>query len=329
VKEYAPRGHPFFLELDQRAPHIGGDPDPFGRCERAAMPQSGDRRAFAEARPPRPPSFNEVDMSDKPPFLAGAPKLTTVELRRATRRWRCALGSLVGVDRGVRKLYEAIRDARELRKTVFLFTSDNGFFYGEHRIGHGKVLPYEEAVREPLLIRLPRRYRDGARRVRQVGKPVANIDLAPTILDLANAEPCRNRGHCRTLDGRSLMPLLTRSRGWPSGRGLLTEYREPDLGRYSTCQFAGIRTRRAAYTEHYRVVDPSTGNCVDSTPPQVERYGLRADPFELDNLCFGGAMGNCPADTEQLELEVRLATLRDCAGVAGRDGHVGGHPFCE
>ena len=329
VKQYAPRGLPFYLQLDERAPHVGGPSDPFGDCGGAAFPKPADEGLFADARLPKPPSFNESDMTDKPAFLKGAPRLGAVEQAGAATRWRCALASLAGVDRGVRKVYEAIRAAGELRKTVFVFVSDNGFFFGEHRINRGKVFPYEEASRQPLLIRLPRRYRDGAQRVRHVGKPVANIDLAPTILDLAGAEPCARGNDCRTMDGRSLMPLLTRSGGWRRGRGVLTEYREPNLGRYSTCEFAGTRTRRAIYTEHYRVVDPSTGNCVDSTPPQAERYDLKSDPFELENLCFGGVVGSCPTDAQQLDLEVRLATLRDCAGVAGRDRRVGGQPFCE
>ena len=87
-----------------------------------------------------------------------------------------------------------MKDAGELRKTVFIFTSDNGQFHGQHRLRSGKVLPYEEALRMPLLIRAPKRYRDGASRVRKVGRPVGNIDLAPTILDLAGARPCSAPG---------------------------------------------------------------------------------------------------------------------------------------
>ena len=210
---------------------------------------------------------------------------------------------------------------------MFIFISDNGLFYGEHRIASGKVLPYEEGLRLPLVIRMPRRYMGGAKRVPLVGKPVANIDLAPTILDLAGAQPCLRSGTCRTMDGRSLMPLLTRSGGWPHDRGLLTEYQVADAGRYATCEFAGIRTSDNIYVVHSRVVDPATSKCVPAD--QRERYNLKKDPFELHNLCAGGSAANCPTSAKQANLEARLNQLRDCAGIAGRDQRVNGRPYCE
>jgi N-acetylglucosamine-6-sulfatase len=327
VEEYAPKGHPFYLQLDQRAPHGGPKHDPHGQCNRAPIPQPADQKLFEGEALPKPPSFNEQNMSDKPSFLSAAPKIGAIERRKLGKRWRCALGTLRGVDRGVGRIFDAVRDAGELQKTVFIFVSDNGLFHGQHRLQKGKVLPYEEALRVPLLIRAPKRYRDGAPRVRKVGRPVGNIDLAPTILDLAAARPCSAPGDCRTMDGRSLLPVLGSSGSWPRGRGLLTEYRVGDAARYATCEFAGIRTRDNLYVRHFRVVDPSTSQCIPAD--ERERYNLKKDPFELHNLCFGGSSGNCPVSDTQLDLEVRLSQLRDCAGVAGRDGRVGGRPFCE
>jgi N-acetylglucosamine-6-sulfatase len=327
VGKYAPKGHPFYLQLDERAPHIGNRHDPHGRCGGAPIPEPVDKKLFRNAGLPKPPSFNEEQMSDKPSFLSTAPKIRRTKRSRIRKLWRCALASLRGVDRGVGKVYDAVKDAGELRKTVFIFISDNGQFYGQHRLQSGKVFPYEEALRVPLLIRAPKRYRAGASRVRMVGKPVGNIDLAPTILDLTGAVPCSAPGDCRTMDGRSLMPLLRRSGRWPRGRGLLTEYRVGDAGRYATCEFAGIRTRANLYVRHSRVVDPGTSQCVPVD--ERERYNLKKDPFELHNLCFGGSSGKCPLSDTQLNLEARLSQLRDCAGIVGRDDRVGGHPFCE
>ena len=108
---------------------------------------------------------------------------------------------------------------------------------------------------------------------------------------------------------------------------MLTEYRVGDAGRYATCEFTGIRTRDDLYVRHSRVVDPGTSQCVPDD--ERERYDLKRDPFELDNLCFGGSAGNCPLSDKQLDLELRLSQLRDCAGIAGRDHRVGARPFCE
>jgi arylsulfatase A-like enzyme len=207
---------------------------------------------------------------------------------------------------------------------VFIFTSDNGLFYGEHRLRNGKVLPYDEALRLPLVIKAPRRYRRGAARVRKVGMQAGNIDLAPTILDFADAQPCAGTGNCRTLDGRSLVPLLSRSAQWPAHRGLLVEYRVAESGRYATCEFVGVRTRDDLYVRHSRVVDPATGDCVPTD--QRERYELMRDPLELHNLCPGG--DGCLSDSRQAVLEALLNRLRNCAGIAGRDQPVDARPFC-
>ncbi len=327
IRDWASKAVPIYLQLDLPAPHVAAQGDPFGKCGRAAIPAARDEGSFADARTPRPPSFNEDDMRDKPAFLSAAPKLGGAQKSKVRRRWRCALASLKGVDRAVGQVHNAIQRAGLLSRTVFLYVSDNGQFYGEHRIAKGKVLPYQEAVHLPLVIKSPRRYLNGKRPPGHVRKPVANIDLAPTILSFADAEPCPPSGPCRTMDGRSLKPLLKGSRKWPRHRGLLNEYSSPNPGNYATCRFAGILTRETIYVQHSQVVDPTTGQCVPSD--EVERYDLGLDPFELHNMCFAGDLDNCPQDRVQSDLESRLSRLRDCAGVRGRDERVGGRAFCE
>jgi N-acetylglucosamine-6-sulfatase len=327
IRSSASEATPIYLQLDEPAPHIASQHDPFGDCGRAPIPEARDEGAFKHAPLPRPPSFNERDMGDKPPFLAAAPKLGSAEVSKVRRRWRCALASAQGVDRGVAQIYRAIKHAGLLDRTVFIFISDNGQFYGEHRIAKGKVLPYQEALRLPLVINAPRRYLNGARPVSKVRRPVGNIDLAPTILGFAHARPCPGNGPCRTMDGRSLKPLLKGSRRWPRRRGLLTEYEAASPGRYATCQFAGILTRGTVYVQHSQVVEPGTSQCVPSD--QVERYDLGDDRFELHNQCFAGKADNCPLDRTQSALESRLSRIRYCAGIRGRDERVGGRPFCE
>jgi N-acetylglucosamine-6-sulfatase len=329
VRSYAPSSAPFYLQLDERAPHISSG-NRHGRCGgkiRYPEPDPRDKREFRNAPLPRPPSFNEKNMSDKPAFMRNAPLIGAREKRRIREHWRCGLAALAGVDRSVAGVYNAVKQAGELKDTVFLYISDNGQFYGEHRLVDGKVLPYEEALRQPLVMKVPRTYREGSDRVGSVHVPVANIDLAPTILDLAHAKPCPPQGECRVMDGRSLMPLLNGSGKWPPQRALLTEYRAFHPRNYGTCEFAGIRTRGGIYVQHYSVADPTTGECHQAL--EVERYDLRTDRFELQNLCHGGLTTRCPSGDQQQELERRLQALRDCAGIQGRDHRVDGRPFCE
>jgi arylsulfatase A-like enzyme len=326
IDKYAPSDAPFYLQLDEHAPHGSGGRQVFrcsGKHIRAAKPDPLDLNAFRKAKLPHPPSFNERRIADKPAFLRNLPRLDHEAKSNVRFHWRCALASLVAVDRSVAAVRHAVKKAGELRRTVFIYISDNGLFYGEHRLASGKVLPYEEAIRLPLVINFP-----GGDDVRAVHAPVANIDLAPTILDLAHAQPCPPAGECRTMDGRSLMPLLTGSGHWPDGRGLLTEYRAGASGRYQTCHYDGIRTGTSIYVEHYSVVaDSTTRTCRETL--EVERYDLEADPFELRNLCYGGAISRCPTDAQQTNLEQRLHELSRCAGISGRDEEVGRRPFCE
>ena len=320
VERYGDARKPLFLQLDERAPHAADGPTK-GRCtDRAPQPVPRDLDLFSDEPLPEPPSFNEADISDKPPFLR-RPKLDAERIARIRLRYQCSLASLLAVDRGVSRVFEAFRKLRALRRTVFIFTSDNGFFRGEHRIGAGKSVSYEESIKVPLAIRLPSAYRAGAPRAAEVSTPVANIDLAPTILALADAEPCRAR-RCRTMDGRSLLPLLRgRKPRWSRDRGILTEYSNLDRPREKVCAYAGIRLDDRIYVDYSSVAQPGAG-CQPADAHEL--YELDSDPFELHNVA------DMPArQEEQLGLAKRLRKLRRCAGVAGRDDHVRGRPFCE
>jgi arylsulfatase A-like enzyme len=207
IDGYAGREETFYLQLDYFAPHRGRGRDEL--CHGAAVPDAGDLERFVGAGLLGGRAFNEADVLDKPSFIRSLPPLTAFDRRRIEDRYRCELASLRAVDRGVDAVVEALRDADELDRTVILFTSDNGYYHGKHRIPVEKHFPYEEGIRVPLLIHLPTNV-PVARRLRAVRVPTANIDLAPTILELARAEPCVEGDRCRLLDGRPLLPLLRR-----------------------------------------------------------------------------------------------------------------------
>ena len=242
-----------------------------------------------------------------------------------TRRYRCGLASLQEVDRTVGHLYREFERLGELWKTVFIFYTDNGVFFGEHRIGGGKLYPYEEADRTPLYIRLPPAYRE--QRVPQVTQPVANIDLAPTILRLAHARPCRARGHCRVMDGRSLLPLL-RGKVPSLGRAAPARSRARHRVRKPKARCLQVRGRadtRGACSSGTRG-SPREAAAAASKDVQRERYDLRRDPYQLHNLCFGGR--GCPKDSEQRRLRRLLARIRHCSGIRGRDPRAKGRSYC-
>lgn len=290
------------------------------------MPDPRDVGKFSNVQLPNPPSFNEGNVGDKPYFLRRQPLLTQRKINLRRRTYRCGLAALQQVDRTVGHIHRALKRLGELSRTVFIFYTDNGVFFGEHRIRGGKHYPYEEADRTPLFIRLPARYRRGHRRVAQVSEPVANIDFAPTILRLARQRPCRRKGRCRVMDGRSLLPLLLgKSPRWAADRplGVELQLRHADPEQ-AVCKYSGVRLPGAIFVRHIKIANPNTGNCVRNR--ERERYDLSDDPYELHNLCFRG--GSCPNDRLQTRLKRLLAKIHHCSGVRGRDPRPSNGKYC-
>ena len=148
IRKQASKPQPLYLQLDQFAPHAGPGTAK-GPCAGRDVPDPdpADYAQFANEPLPTPPSFNEEDISDKPSFVTKVPPLTEKNLAAITQRYRCALASLVAVDRGMAAIDAALAQAGELDNTVVMFMSDNGFFNGEHRLPREKIRPYEEGLR--------------------------------------------------------------------------------------------------------------------------------------------------------------------------------------
>jgi N-acetylglucosamine-6-sulfatase len=327
IDEYAPRDQPFFLQLDHVAPHSGlGLRKGPCRPDEMADPGPGDYEPFAADVLPTPPSFNEEDMSDKPSFVQKLPPMSERRISEITDRYRCANGSLLGVDRSMAAIDAALAKAGELDRTVVIFISDNGFFYGEHRLRREKIRPYEEALKVPFAMRVPATVL-GVPAVSTVNELVANIDLAPTILDLAGVTPCLPTGACRVMDGRSLVPLLRGEGGWPADRAIGIEFRTADdeFGTSSSCEYRGVRTPGHMYVQHTSVPNPISDVCEPAD--EREHYDLAADSFQLTNLHPANPM--TPTGALQDALHARTINLSACAGIEGRDPAPPSGHYCE
>ncbi|MGH2804986.1 MAG: sulfatase family protein, partial [Thermoleophilaceae bacterium] len=197
VERLALEAQPFFLSVAWLAPHSGGprdQDDPQGLV--TPRPAERHRDLFAGEPLPRTPAFNERDVSDKPSFIRRRPRLSRQRVAAIEENYQQELESLLAVDEGVVRIVDALARAGELERTLIVFTSDNGFFHGEHRVPYGKVMVYEPSIRVPLILRGPGVPSGGRRR-----QLVTNADLAPTIMDAAGAAPAG-----RVPDGRSLFP---------------------------------------------------------------------------------------------------------------------------
>jgi arylsulfatase A-like enzyme len=257
---------PFFAYVTPLTPHS------------PAAPAERHEGAFANEEVPRPPSFDEEDVSDKPAGIRDLGRISDKEAARIDERYRKRLESLLAMDEMIASLVEELEAAGELDNTYLFFTSDNGFLQGEHRLKHGKKLPYEEAIHMPLFVRGP-----GVVPGSTVEKLTLNTDFAPTFAELAGVEEFPT-------DGRSLAPLL-RGETPPSWRSaVLLE----GFGSEVPPGYGAVRTETHKYVEY--------------GDGETELYDLEADPYELESL-------HESADPSLIEdLKTRLEALRSCTG---------------
>ncbi len=332
IGKLAPEDKPFFLQVNEFAPHVeNARNESRGRCGGEAVPAPQDLDRFKGVGLPNSPSINEKDISDKPSFVAGKAELTPDQLQELELRYECRLGALRSLDRSIGRIMQALEASGELGDTVVIFASDNGTFHGEHRLPGGKGLAYEEAAHMPMAMLVPEKYRGGNPQLPEVDEPTSNIDIAPTIVDLAGSPTCVSIEECRVMDGRSLAGLLAGDKSdWPARRPLLQELTlnvdAVEAGRGTSCRFVGVREGPWLYVEHTSVPDPELGICVDRTV--IETYDTARDPYELENLA---APGNATAASarETPRLSELVAALADCAGIEGRDPEPASGHYCS
>jgi arylsulfatase A-like enzyme len=184
---------PFYLQLDYTAPH--------GDFRHPAGPEPAPRHNEWFKGAPFPHSrsegFDEGNVGDKPRFIREAPYLSLNDIHTYRVYYDKALESLRSIDDGVKQLIDTLGSLHRLRNTYVIFTSDNGFFFGEHRLIGGKFLAYEPSTHLPFLIRGPH-IRPGS----ESNEVVGNIDIAPTVLELAGVEADKS------IDGRSMVPFM-------------------------------------------------------------------------------------------------------------------------
>jgi len=291
IRTAATKKKPFFLNLAPIAPHTQEAED--ARVEGTpAVPAPRHQDEYASASLPRLPNFDELDISDKPATLAQFfPKqLTEGQIADLTQHYRGRMGSLLSVNDMVGKLVKTLKATKQDKNTVVIFTSDNGWILGEHRINDpvtstgmaagGKWVPFEGSSRVPLYMAGP-----GVPKGKRIPGVVTNADVTSTIVALGRARPTH------PLDGRSLLPAL-RKPSVLDRRGVLIEAmtNPRNLPKYES-----VRTERYRYD----LQDDGAEGLFD----------LKKDPYELTS--FHG-------DTRYAKIKTILRTyllkLKGCKG---------------
>jgi N-acetylglucosamine-6-sulfatase len=267
VRNHKGEGAPWFMVVAPTAPH-----GPAYAAER-------HEGMFEHTRMPKPPSFNEKDVSDKPWWVRNQRRLDARGVRRAGEKWRKRQRSLQSVDDLVANVVDALYDTSQLDNTYVIYTSDNGYLLYRHR-EEGKSAPYEESIGVPMIVRGPGVPAGAVR-----NHLVANIDWAPTITDWAGVTPPE------FVDGRSFAPLLSESPPTTWRERLLIEF---FLGQR---EHRGLRTAEGeTYVEYQKT-------------REKEYYELSSDPWQLESAHAA------PENARRLGvLSATLSSLEDCAG---------------
>lgn len=307
VQRFTREPTPFFMYVNFVAPHHGSpsepdDPAPYrdesGHLQDYLTPARPDwvKGRFDEvirrgAGMPRDGGPSEPDVSDKPAAMRRLEPIGPTARRALTTISRQRAEAVFVMDGEIGRLVRALKDNGEWARTWFVFTSDNGYFLGEHRKRQGKVLAYEPSLRVPLLMTGPG-HRAGESRY----DSISTVDLTATLLDLAGAEPPRRP------DGVSKLAVLrSGDRGWDVP--IVTEAINTAGPRMSAWKgprtSIGLRTARYSYTRYRN--------------GQVELYDMVADPLQLSSV-------HADPDYRSVRTTLRAAwdDLRSCRGAACR-----------
>jgi arylsulfatase A-like enzyme len=277
---------PFFVFLSSYAPHAPARPAPRHQSE------------FAGLQAPRTPAFNEADVQDKIDSIRFNPIISDEEIESLDETYRNRLQSVQAVDEMIAHLVDVLGQTGQLENTYIIFSSDNGYHIGQHRLPAGKGTPYDEDIHVPFIVRGPGIPPGGL-----VSDYIAgNVDIAPTIAELAGVIPV-------DIEGRSLVPLfngadLPQGQSWRqafliefygygeggaeasnthlvsfgSADGILEP---PDLDEILAGgplpQYIGLRTKDFLYVEYQHGFR--------------ELYDLTQDPYQLENIASSADPG--------------------------------------
>ena len=312
---------PFYLEIAPASPHvrIGGWP---------TVPLARHMFHFPGVTAPRMPNFNPLNnelQKGKGSWIGRLPLMDDETIEIVDRAFRARLQGLQGVDEIVEDIISLLERKGVLDETFIIYTTDNGFHLGTHRIPSGKGTPYIEDVNLPLAVRGP-----GIPRGKVSSIPSSHVDMAPTILDIAGVPSSE---WPEFFDGRSLLPEWrdpeyfatdrTTSASSTSSVSSNSSSERPDsISReVINVEFWGTVVAPAEkWTQRYhdntykslRIVSPKGGWLFNRwcTANQTELYDTLSDPYELRNLAI-----NASGETKRImsRLSGLLLVTKSCA----------------
>ena len=286
------RTAPFLLYLSHKALHpnvVQRDDGSIANIgEGGFVPADRHKHMYDSAVFKRRPNAN-IPPSDKPALARKIDPLPLLSSETSTSestiRERAEM--LMAVDESLGKLMEALEVKGVLDNTIIVFTSDHGYWYGEHCLDDERRLAYEEGIRIPMLMRYPALVPSGS----AFDDMTLSIDLAPTLVEMAGLTPGKQ------FQGRSLVPIINKSAKEWRKSFLIEYYSDKVFPRIVNMGYKAVRTERYKYI-HYTDLDGMD-----------ELYDLQSDPYELKNSINDPGMA-----TTLKEMKVELNNLLEQTG---------------
>jgi N-acetylglucosamine-6-sulfatase len=272
-------GRPFFIEIATFAPHAPYTPAP------------RDADALPGLRAPRTPAFDAPPEANAPTWLRAMPALSDADGASIDKDFRKRAQAVRAVDAMIGALQAAVAAVGEEKNTYFVFSSDNGYHMGEHRLMPGKMTAYDTDIHVPLIVTGP-----GVPVGRTIAEITANIDLYATFTELGGA------GAPTSIDGHSLVSLLHGQQGAAWRTVVLVEHRGP----HKEANDPDAPRRRSGNPPTYHAMRTRTSLYVEYADGVKEYHDLASDPHELRNTF------SALPSKEQASLHATIEALKTC-----------------
>lgn len=280
---------PFVLYVSHKAVHPdltqyadGSVSDPNGG---KFIPAERHKNLYSDTQVPHRPNYAKPP-EDKPSLLRQIGDLPPLGPKTVTddETIRNRLRMLASVEDGVRDIFKTLENQKQLDNTLIIFTSDEGYFYGEHGLSVERRLAYEESIRIPLFMRWPKLIKAGS----AVDQFALNIDIAPTLLEIGGAPPPEE------IHGRSLVPLLRGEKVLWRDSFLIEYFSDKVFPRMSKMGYQAVSDERWKYIHYIELGGMD------------ELYDLKDDPYEMNNV-----IARPHADETVVQMRAKLQQLVD------------------
>jgi arylsulfatase A-like enzyme len=270
---------PFFIEIATFAPHA-----PY-------IPAPRDADAMPGLTAPRTPAFNAAPDATAAKWLQAHPELTDADIAKIDGDFRKRAQSVLAVDAMIARLKATLVATGKDRNTYFVFSSDNGYHMGEHRLMPGKMTAYDTDIHVPLIVTGP-----GILPGSKIAEVAQNVDLAPTFIELAGMTPPSS------IDGRSLAPLMHGATVADWRDVALVEHRGP----HDDASDPDAPILRSGNPTTYEAIRSNTFVYVEYADGEREYHDRVADPNELTNAF------TTLSDEAKAALHATLAAVQKC-----------------